>query len=121
RSQSHRHRLRVDIRTRMSRPGTADYERVTSPRQAGANGETPRCEAPSLEVPSAPALPSLDRSILSSQCVSPSRTTCVGCLASPGAPVSAPVTNSNVSHPAPRANTGSALLARLNGLVGLLV
>jgi hypothetical protein len=35
--------------------------------------------------------------------------------------VSAPVTNSNVSHPAPRANTGSALLDRLNGLVSLLI
>jgi len=35
--------------------------------------------------------------------------------------VSAPVTNSNVSHPAPRANTGSALLDRLNDLVGLLM
>jgi hypothetical protein len=35
--------------------------------------------------------------------------------------VSAPVTNSNVSHPAPRANTGSALLDRLNGLVSLLM
>jgi hypothetical protein len=35
--------------------------------------------------------------------------------------VSAPVTNSNVSHPAPRANTGSALLDRLNDLVSLLM
>ena len=35
--------------------------------------------------------------------------------------MSAPVTNSNVSHPAPRANTGSALLDRLNGLVSLLI
>ena len=35
--------------------------------------------------------------------------------------MSAPVTNSNVSHPAPRANTGSALLDRLNGLVSLLM
>jgi hypothetical protein len=35
--------------------------------------------------------------------------------------VSAPVTNSNVSHPAPRTNTGSALLDRLNGLVSLLI
>jgi hypothetical protein len=35
--------------------------------------------------------------------------------------VSAPVTNSNVSHPAPRANTGSALLDRLNDLVTLLM
>ena len=35
--------------------------------------------------------------------------------------MSAPVTNSNVSHPAPRANTGSALLDRLNDLVGLLM
>jgi hypothetical protein len=35
--------------------------------------------------------------------------------------VSAPVTNSNVSHPAPRANTGSALLDRLNDVVSLLM
>ena len=35
--------------------------------------------------------------------------------------MSAPVTNSNVSHPAPRPNTGSALLDRLNDLVGLLM
>ena len=35
--------------------------------------------------------------------------------------MSAPVTNSNVSHPAPRANTGSALLDRLNDLVSLLM
>jgi hypothetical protein len=35
--------------------------------------------------------------------------------------VSAPVTNSNVSHSAPRANTGSALLDRLNDLVSLLM
>ena len=35
--------------------------------------------------------------------------------------MSAPVTNSNVSHSAPRANTGSALLDRLNDLVGLLM
>jgi hypothetical protein len=35
--------------------------------------------------------------------------------------VSAPVTNSNVSHPAPRANTGSALLDRLNDLMSLLI
>ena len=35
--------------------------------------------------------------------------------------MSAPVTNSNVSHPAPRPNTGSALLDRLNDLVSLLM
>ncbi len=35
--------------------------------------------------------------------------------------MSAPVTNSNVSHSAPRANTGSALLDRLNDLVSLLM
>jgi hypothetical protein len=35
--------------------------------------------------------------------------------------VSAPVTNSNVSHSAPRANTGSVLLDRLNDLVSLLM
>lgn len=35
--------------------------------------------------------------------------------------MSTPVTSSNVSHPAPRANTGSALLDRLNDVVSLLM